>query len=210
MSEFEEHKLEQETELKRRQTLLVKKIHEVFGYGAKGGLQISGASINRFDLVKEFPGATLHGSMNVSCGPHIVRLQYIRTFSRMKLPRGQEMHFHDLFPVCCFPVNIDFGRSIIRTETISDKIAELFVPCEHDFEEYRYFSWKYCCFSNDPEKLRAALNKEITELFIEHDSKIAVEFTKKHCLVKSYHSIRNIPQTLRMISFAFRLQELIT
>lgn len=170
---------------------------------------MSGASINKFDLIRQFPGGTLHGSMNVSCDSHIVRLQFVKTFSTARYPRGGTFEFHDLFAVCCFPVKKDFGKSLIRTETIGDKIAEIFVPCEHDFEEFRYFSWKYCCFSTQPEKLRAALTGEITELFIEHDEEIAVEFNSKYCVVKTYHSIRKPKQVLHMIAFALRLREII-
>lgn len=186
-----------------------KKVSSVFKGSA--GVKPEGlvSNIKRFDLLKEFPQHVINDHFSVAHGNSLVELFIIKTQSEFRA-RSARMEFMDLFCFCVFPGQKDFGRSIIRTETILDKIAEVFSPCEHDFDEYPEFSAAYCCFSNEPEKLRSQLSPEITELFLSFKNKISVEFGFGMCLVMHPFSLKEMKQNLYLIDFALKLREIIS
>ena len=85
----------------------------------------------------------------------------------------------------------NFGISLIRPETIEDKIFEFFKPIEIDFKNYPKFSFKYFVTSEESEKLKNALTPTLIE-FIEKIKGLQLEFRNYSCIFRLPKSIEII------------------
>ena len=77
----------------------------------------------------------------------------------------------------------NFGTVLIRPETFGDKITELFVKTEVDFELYPLFSYKYFVASDELEPLIKTLPTELIE-FLEKINGLQIEFRNQYCLFR--------------------------
>lgn len=198
-------------EMNEQKEILQRKIRQAFRGGSVQPIRINEAKLNSFDLLNEFPDFVVNDNYAVSRGNSIVKLYLIRTHSEHVIHgrSSSRLEFYDQFCFCVFPVAADFGRSIIRTESILDKIAELFIPCEHDFDDFPDFSSAYCCFSNHPSLLKENVTAEFTELFMSYEEKIAVEFGYGMCMIIHKEPAKEYERNMEMIDFALKLNALI-
>jgi hypothetical protein len=175
-------------------------------------ISVSKGQLMQFNIMQDFPGMKLGKSYSVCSGDSIVRAYIINTESDYVV-RGRysetEYEFFDSFCICVFKTRKDFGRTIIRTERILDKVSEIFGQVEFDFEEFEQFSSKYYCLSNHPERLKLALDKKVTGHFENFSQDVAVEFHDNICVVKNKYSVRQYARNFRHVEFSLGLQSLI-
>jgi hypothetical protein len=79
--------------------------------------------------------------------------------------------------------SVDLGHTIIRPETLSDKIVEILKPVEIDFPQFRKFSRMYYVLSDNETALENWLNEDIANLFVSSNG-IEVEFKNDECLFR--------------------------
>lgn len=101
----------------------------------------------------------------------------------------------------------DFAHTLIRPETLADKITELFVPVEIDIKGYRKFSNKYYVLSNDKEKFLGALSKDLLD-FLAQQNHLEIEFNGQACLFKLDKAIE-LKQTLKLCEIGMHLDEIL-
>lgn len=77
----------------------------------------------------------------------------------------------------------DFGTVLIRPETFGDKITELFVKTEVDFESHPLFSYKYFVLADGSDNLVKTLPTELIE-FLEKINGLQLEFRNHYCLLR--------------------------
>jgi hypothetical protein len=58
----------------------------------------------------------------------------------------------------------DFGRVLIRPETFTDRVLEIFHPTELKFKEDKVFSENFYVLSNDQEKGKAAMKADFRDV----------------------------------------------
>lgn len=170
-------------------------------------LGVDGEIFRNFDTLKANPGFALNDYYNLG-DERVVNLYFFSTTTRVSSKHGVH-DFYDMHGFCAFPIKTKFGRTIIRSETILDKVAEFFSPCEHDFDQFPEFSSKFCCFSNDPLQLQMALRPEITKTFLDMADKFQVEFGFDYCVITNQSSIEDKNNIMRMAEFATVLHHVI-
>lgn len=77
----------------------------------------------------------------------------------------------------------NFGTILIRPETFGDKITELFVKTEVDFESHPLFSYKYFVLADGAVNLVKTLPQELLK-FLENVNGLQLEFRNQYCLFR--------------------------
>jgi hypothetical protein len=111
--------------------------------------------------------------------------------------------------VFSFKTAFDFGRSLIRTEKMIDKILELITRIEVEFPAYPKFSSKYFCLSSDPQIFQEAISPEFTSCLLGYRKNRFVEFSNKTCLIHNPYNVHNPLRHSTITQLAFSLQEII-
>lgn len=91
------------------------------------------------------------------------------TFKESKIP--QNTHENCVYEVIGLAeLRKDYGRALIRPETIADKIAEVFKHVELDFENDKEFSRKYYVLSNNESKFRMQVTTQFLNCIAKFDN----------------------------------------
>lgn len=162
----------------------------------------------RFEVLNAHSNIQVTDILQVGSDKNTVQLAFIETTERVQTRHGISEHT-DTICIAVFETSADWGRSLIRRESIIDKLAELFSPCEHDFDEYQEFSSKFCCFSNEVHKLRSGLTPAFTQLFLQTPLPVIVEFGFNTCMIKTDNTVMNPEPILEVLDFAMELRKLI-
>ncbi len=101
----------------------------------------------------------------------------------------------------------DFGHTLIRPETLGDKITELFQPIEIDIEGYPRFNRKYYVLSNDKEKFIKAAQPDFLN-YLGQTKDLQLEFNGNACLFRLPKSL-DTQEALRLCSIGIRLDKIL-
>jgi hypothetical protein len=120
-------------------------------------------------------------------------IQYLSEVQIGKVRKsGRESYFFALLTL-----KKEYPHTLIYPETVSEKIAEIFIKSELDFKDQKKFSRKFYTLTKDKEKLFDLLyNKPLNDLIIYKN--MEVEINKNLCLLR--HSRKPISKT-EAISF---------
>jgi len=99
----------------------------------------------------------------------------------------------------------DFGRVLIRPETLADKIIELVHPVELDFEEDKAFSDTWYVLINDRWKAEAAMDRNFRNavMDVRHDH-VVIEIID-HTLIIGHGRPASPDASLQLAEFVVRL-----
>jgi hypothetical protein len=101
----------------------------------------------------------------------------------------------------------DFGISLIRPETLQDKLSELFVPAEIDLKDYPLFSYKYYVIAAEKEKFQNLFASEFF-LFMEKNPGLQIEFRNRQCLFRLPKAI-DTKEGLQLCSIGLTLDKIL-
>lgn len=99
----------------------------------------------------------------------------------------------------------DFGRALIRLETLADKIIELIHPVELDFEEDKAFSDTFYVLVNDRWKAEAAMDRNFRNavMDIRHED-VVIEIIN-HTLIIGHGKPVSPERSLHLAEFVARI-----
>lgn len=99
----------------------------------------------------------------------------------------------------------DFGRVLIRLETLADKIIELVHPVELDFEEDKAFSDTWYVLTNDKWKAEAAMDRNFRNavMDVRHDH-VVIEIID-HTLIIGHNHAASPDASMQLAEFVVRL-----
>lgn len=99
----------------------------------------------------------------------------------------------------------DFGRVLIRPETLADKIIELVHPVELDFEEDKAFSDTWYVLTNDRWKAEAAMDRDFRNVVMDvRHNDVIIEIID-HTLIIGYNRPASPDASLQLAEFVVRL-----
>ena len=104
-------------------------------------------------------------------------------------------------------ISKDYGKTLIRPETIVDKLSEFFSPVEIDFSSNKEFSDKYYCLSSDKENLIKVIEPKLLK-FLASISDIQIEFNGKKCLIRLPKAI-DFYETELLCKIGLKLDEIL-
>jgi hypothetical protein len=130
---------------------------------AKFNIEIPGHidfNLNQFDVFENYLGVDLLGSFvinHLNCDSYIF---FIQTHYKVTPPKGMGSYVDNSCQIWALAyLKKDFGRVLIRRETLADKIIELVHPVELDFEDDKPFSDTFYVLVNDHQKAINAIDR---------------------------------------------------
>ncbi len=99
----------------------------------------------------------------------------------------------------------DFGRVMIRRETLADKIIELVHPVELDFEDDKAFSDSFYVLVNDRQKADMAMDRDFRNIVMDmrhHDFVIEII---NHTLIVGTNKTINTDDAIYLAAFVAKL-----
>jgi hypothetical protein len=125
--------------------------------------------INKFELFNNGPGAKIGGTLFINYPETNCYLNFIKTSYSYSAGgrggKGGQSFVYDKYQVWAFvTLNRDFGRVLIRPETFTDRVLEIFHPTELKFKEDKVFSENFYVLSNDQEKAEAAMKADFRDI----------------------------------------------
>lgn len=121
--------------------------------------------ILRFESLNDYSQVVLSEAIEIKKHKQIsflVLLSMTFSFKSTKSPQN-ETRFSEYELIGIATLKKDYGRVLIRPETIEDKISNLFLVTDIDFDFNKDFSKKYYVDSNDETKVRNCISNSFLE-----------------------------------------------
>ena len=121
--------------------------------------------ISRFNSLNNYSLIVLSDVVEVKKNQHTSFLSLLSitySYKDVKSPQN-ERGFSEYELIGIAILEKDYGRVLIRPETIADKIKDLFLYTDIDFDFDEVFSKKYYVSANDETKLRNCISKSFLE-----------------------------------------------
>jgi len=99
----------------------------------------------------------------------------------------------------------DFGRILIRRETLADKIIELVHPVELDFADDKAFSDTFYVLTNDRWKAEAAMDRNFRNVVMDMRHEDVLIETTGHTLIIGYNQPAMPESSVLLADFVVRL-----
>lgn len=122
--------------------------------------------ISQFETLKTYSMVVLSETIclrNNQSNSYLSLLSISNTYKNIKSPQ-LESSFTEQEIIGFATLKNDYGKVLIRPETIADKINELIYKLEIDFEFDKEFSRKYYVLTNNEEKLRKNISAEFLSI----------------------------------------------
>jgi len=166
-----------------------------------------------FDFLKQFhlfgsqQNAILTNAWNIQKNNNNFYIACIEINSTLKMGRRNETQTHK-FLYGLVNTRRDFGISLLTKETLTNKIADLFLKIDIDFETNKTFSAKYRCLTNDAGKFRNAMSDELMD-YLARINHIELEFKNNVCLFRTKRSIIDQKNNLELFSIGIELSKML-
>jgi hypothetical protein len=175
---------------------------------AKFGIQLTNDinfQMEQFEVFRRYINVNIRGSFvikqddNNDC--YII---FVETISRVNAKYGMvDVPKYQVWGIAY--VKRNFGRMLIRRETLADKIIELVHPVELDFEEDKPFSDTFYVLVNDREKATQAIDRNFRNAVMDiRVDNFIVEVVEHSLIIGNYDPIS--PQkTVHLAEFITRI-----
>lgn len=123
--------------------------------------------LTKFDDLKKYNSLYVHKvtELKGKTGSFIILLiEKHMTIIRQKRSVRVAEEIEETEPILIFSIPQDIGRAYIRRETLADKLADMFIKVDIDFNEYPNFSKNYYVIGEDPDRVKKYLPKELIEV----------------------------------------------
>lgn len=166
--------------------------------------------INEFTLLNSKKNARLVKAWNIQEEKNSFTLclvKYDLSYSATSSIGGRTIHDSHFYFYGYVPLKRDAGSSLIRPETILDKISDVFNPIDIDIQSFPKFNYKYFAIARDIEKFRDILSNNLLK-FIESESGLQIEFQNKKCLFRLEKSADKL-ETMELCRIGLMLRRLL-
>jgi|GEM_PF-2058967 len=141
--------------------------------------------LSHFDSFAEYNMVVLSEIVEIKKGTSsnfLVLLSINYTFKMSKTPQV-ESSFSDYEIIGIVNLKKDYGKVLIRPETLGDKITEFFHNVEVDFSMDEKFSKKYYVLTNDETKLRTKISADFLKCIRNYEG-LEIEISGQVLLVR--------------------------
>ncbi len=165
-------------------------------------------TIQKFFLFRDQQNSVVNNCWRVEKNDHTFYIYAVHIDSTLAVYKTKETQTH-VFLYGYLKTHNDFGKSLIRPETIQDKIADMFGQIELDFSEHTRFSSKYYCLSENPLKLKGAISYGLMDYLVALDD-LTLEFSDYSCSFRTQKSIIAIEESLELFDIGYKLAVLLS
>jgi hypothetical protein len=166
-------------------------------FGRSGG----GLHFKRYNLLKDYSKISIRENIEFAlhdfkCYLYVFNVEYIWIGARGARHTELENQFYGVVNL-----NKDFGHVLIRKESITDKISELFTPMEVDFETDSEFSRQFYVVAEDKDKAKSGIDANFRKAVLGIRCKnILIEIVNNQ-LVIATKTVLNTHNALEFVKF---------
>jgi hypothetical protein len=162
--------------------------------------------LRRFEELKKYQALYVHNvtELKGKVGSFIILLveKHLTIVERRKTGR-QVRAIEEVEPILVFTVPTDIGRVIIRSETLADKLADLFYKVDIDFQAHPSFSKNYLVVGDKPDLVRQHLPEKLIQS-LDKIEDLVIEINGNWGMVRAE---KNLTETrlLQLISIGYKM-----
>ena len=146
--------------------------------------------IGQFDAFGGYGNLSVGGSLLIDHPESGCYLTFVKVLTRIPGGRGEWLKYYKYQVWACATLRSDFGRMVIRRETVVDKILDLVHPTEMHFKDDPVFSRKFCVIADDREKASHAMTKAFRNILMEiRTDDFAIEIVGSSLVIGNTHAI---------------------
>jgi predicted type IV restriction endonuclease len=142
-------------------------------------------TISRFESLGNYSLVLLSEAVEIvkdENSSYLLMLNFHTTYKGVRTPQN-ETDISDYELIGLALLKKDYGKVLIRPETIEDKLNNLFEHIDIDFDFDKKFSKKYCVEADNEEKLRNNISKQFIETIREING-LEIEIDKNILIVR--------------------------
>jgi len=161
--------------------------------------------LKQFEVFRNYFDVNLLGSYVIRHMGKDSYILFIRTQTRTMGTRGGIFDHYENQTWALAYVRRDFGRALIRRETLADKIIELVHPVELDFAEDKAFSDTFYVLVNDRHKAEAAIDRNFRNVVMDiREDDFVIEIVEHTLLIGNQKPI-SVERAIYLAEFVARL-----
>lgn len=160
----------------------------------------------RFEELKKYQSLFVHRvtELKGTSGSFIILLlDKHSTIVRKKKSGAYLEEIQEIEPILVFNLQQDVGKAFIRTETVADKLVDLFIRVDIDFKEYPNFSKNYLVVGEKPDEIQKCLPKGLLES-LEKIEGMIIEINGNMGLVRSEKNLTEAT-LLQLLSIGYKI-----
>lgn len=123
--------------------------------------------LKKFDIFSNYQDISIGGSLLINHPESGCYLTFIKIRTHIANGRGPAINYYKYQVWASATLRSDFGRMMIRRETIIDKILNVLHPTEMHFKDDPAFSKKLCVVADDKAKAAPAMTKAFRNALME-------------------------------------------
>ena len=164
--------------------------------------------LKEFDMFTSHPEATIGGTLLINHPEDGCHLTFVKLRTVIQGGREPAISYYKYQVWASATLRSDFGRVMIRRETLVDKILNVVHPVELHFDNDSSFSHRFFVAANDKEKAVSAISSDFRDAIggIQMDDFI-IEIANSTLVIGNVQPITP-QQTLYMAEFATKLSNL--
>ncbi len=144
----------------------------------------------QFDAFNGYRNLSVGGSLLIGHPESGCYLTFVKVLTRIPGGRGEWLKYYKYQVWACVTLRNNFGRMLIRRETVVDKILDLVHPTEMHFKDDPVFSRKFCVIADDRGKASNAMTKAFRNILMEtRADDFAIEIVGSALVIGNTHAI---------------------
>ena len=191
----------------------IERLHETYkALKEKFSIQFTGHidfHLEQFEVFKSYPNVIIRDCYVIKRdNNNDAYILFIETYSQTVGENGAITNHCEYQTWALAYLKNDFGRVMIRRETLTDKIKELIHPIELDFEEDKAFSDTFYVLINDHKKAVNAINRNFRNVVMDiREDDFAIEIVE-HTLIIGNKKPITYEKAIYLADFVVRLASL--
>ena len=190
----------------------IERMHETYkALKEKYSIQFTGDidfHLEQFEVFKNYPNISVRDCYVIKQdNNNDTYMLFIETQSQTVDEHGSIGNYCEYQTWALAYVKRDFGRVMIRRETLTDKIIELLHPIELDFEEDKPFSDTFYVLVSDREKARNAITRSFRNAVMDiREDDFVIEIIN-HTLIIGNNRPASYEKAIYLADFVVRICE---
>jgi hypothetical protein len=175
---------------------------------AKFNIQLTGHinfQLEQFEVFKTYFAVNLKQSYVIKRGNNDCYVLFVETHAKIKDAKGLITDHYECQTWALAFLKQDFGRVMIRTETLADKLIELVHPIELDFKEDKAFSDTFYVLINDHAKAVAGIDRNFRNAVMDVRADDFVIEIVDHTLIIGTKKPISADKSIHLAEFVVRL-----
>ena len=158
-----------------------------------------------FEVFRTYQDVDIRGSYAIKQRANDCYMLFVETHATVAPVKGRMSDYNEYQTWALAYLKKDFGRVMIRPETLADKILELIHPIELDFDDDKAFSDTFYVLVNDRWKADTAMDRNFRNVVMDMRHEDIVIEIIDHTLIIGYRRPVSPERSAQLTEFVVRI-----